>query len=79
MPEYRRLVDVFIDESGGQISIVLDGQSEWVRAGPQFVPDTGRVGGGVQITPLDNNATLQRYCTIVGLLYLSTSIALPTA
>ena len=29
-------MDIFIDESGDKISIVLDGQSEWVRAGPQL-------------------------------------------
>ena len=39
MPEQRRLVDICIDESGDEISIVLDGQSEWVRAGLQFIPN----------------------------------------
>lgn len=42
MPEQRRLVDICIDESGGKISIVRDWQSEWVMAGPQFIPDHWR-------------------------------------
>ena len=36
---YAGAIRYFIDESRNTISAVLDGQSEWVRAGSKFVPD----------------------------------------